>query len=107
MRLHSDTLNRQDILNALPRGCYAEVLSQHGSRSHSYAYEVQLSGSSPYSAQSGQWKAATYEEWGQFLQTLFDLDPTGKYGPYNGRRDFIDSTTRQGGYPFLPAREAV
>lgn len=76
MRLHTDVLNAGDIYEAAREtNVGVEICEPHGSRSRTHAYEVQLSGSSPYSAQSGQWKAATWDEWGEFLLALFNRDP--------------------------------
>lgn len=108
MRIHSDTLDRDTVFRAaLAAKTYAEVLSAHGSRSRAGAFEVQLSGSSPYTAQSGAWKAATWDEWGVFLDSLFDIDPHMIAGPYNGRNDFIDKTQEDVNRNEGPYAEAV
>lgn len=103
MRLHTDSLNAGDIYEAAREaGVGVEICEPHGSRSRSHAYEVQLSGSSPYSAQSGQWKTATWDEWGEFLIALFNRDPAMVAGRaskpgkstwgYDGRDEFYDKT---------------
>lgn len=76
MRIHTDTLDLIDIRRAcegLP--ICTEIDSEHGSRKRKRAFEIQLSGSSTRLAQSGNWNAATWDEWGVFLGRLFALDP--------------------------------
>ena len=66
MKIHSDILTFQDILSAVPAGCYLADPGENyngytnvgieGSRSRRNGYVVRLSGSSPYHMQrlSGQ-----------------------------------------------------
>jgi hypothetical protein len=77
MRIHTDTLNEQDVWQACRAlGLYPERLSTHKSRKRKHGIELQISGSSPRMAQSGDWQAATWDEWGALLGRLFNLDPT-------------------------------
>lgn len=94
MRIHSDVISyTQTIRNAAhAAGTRCEILNPHGSRKRANAFEVQLSGSSRYSAQSGQWKAATWDEWGNVIDALFKIDPKAIIGYYDGRDDFITKT---------------
>lgn len=93
MRIHTDHLTFQDLWSAAPYPARVEELDRKKSRKRDHAFEVKLSGSSPYAAQGGQWKAARWDEWGIFLATLFDAEPTMIAGQYDGRDDFIDQTT--------------
>jgi hypothetical protein len=116
MRIHTDTLTRQDIIAALNHEITAgnvapqvnfKILSQHGSRSHNRAFEVQLEAagkipgdgrrggnSGSYGAMQDGTFAATYDEWGFFLARLFDLDAALSAGrAYPNRDEFHAVTT--------------
>jgi hypothetical protein len=81
MRIHGDILDSVDLAAAaVAAGVTIQRQSEHGSRSRIHAYDVILSGSSPYWANSGGYgadgfKAATWDEWGWFLAYLFEVDP--------------------------------
>lgn len=95
MRIHTDN-DLSLSLAARTAGVSLAYVKQHGSKSRARAYEVALNGSSPYqcahrTAESGD-KAATWDEWGIFLDALFDQDPHLIAGPYKGRNDFLDQT---------------
>jgi len=107
MRIHTDTLTHADILDfTRAHGMttvYATV-SQHGSRTRARAFEVKLSGTSGRRQNSGSYgprtdeQAATWDEWGMFLDALFDADPaaivgTVKSPTYAGREHFHAVTT--------------
>lgn len=86
MRIHSNYLKLSDVYAAtadLP-GVYATV-SEHGSRSHARAFEVQLTGNG-YARNTGTGGAdsyetgATWDEWGVFLARLFNLDANALCG---------------------------
>ena len=117
MKLHSDTLQLNDIHLAL-KSAQAEgnvtdditfvILRQAGSRSRRYAYEIQLG---TFDKASGPGKsrhhknlgtspdrtlgvyAATYDEWGHFISALLHADPDATFGPYKGL-DSFDVQTR-------------
>lgn len=92
MRIHT-SLDRQVMFGAASvAGVRIEEISQHGSRKRDHAFEIKLSGSSRYAAQGGQWKAATWDEWGVFLMFILDRDPIAVCGQYNGRADFLRQT---------------
>lgn len=81
MRLHTYTISRSDVLDAAARfGLTVPVLTEHGSRTHDHAFEIQLSGSSTRQAQSNQWNAATWDEWGAFMGDLYTRDPDARWG---------------------------
>ena len=82
MRIHSNTLTSQDVYNAARVArATVETLSEHGSRSRARAFEVKLSGESRRRPNGGNYGAdrdvfaATWDQWGVFLQILFDADP--------------------------------
>ena len=62
------------------------AFSEHASRTHARAFEIQLSGDSSRGPNSGQFgagddrKAATWDQWGTFLSALFEVDPAARVG---------------------------
>lgn len=102
MKLHSDTLTFSDIQAAVPENCYLAVFDQpgfgrtrcyyEGSRSRTYGFIMRLAGSSKYNMRNLPDKAATYEEWGEFLSDLFNRDPQMIAGRYKGREHFHNLT---------------
>lgn len=110
MRIHVNILTSFDIYRALvdsriAADVYPVVMEQHGSRTHTRAFEVQLGTEDKTSGPTrsrhyknsgthgaGNVYAATYDEWGYFLANLFDQDPTAKAGPYADRADFHAKT---------------
>jgi hypothetical protein len=106
MKIHSDIITSRDIRDAVPGTCFLApfwhdgdhtVIAVEGSRSHGIGYLVRLSGSSPYAMQHTMHndKAATWDEWGNFIMALFAIDPRAKCGQYDGLQDFIDKTTEE------------
>lgn len=102
MKIHSDTLTFQDILSAVPVGCYLADPGEkfqgytnvgiEGSRKREHGYVVRLSGSSKYTMQRLPDKSATWDEWGIFIMALFTHDSRAIIGVYDGLQDFIDKT---------------
>jgi hypothetical protein len=105
MKIHSDTLTRAVLFAALPKPLLDLECTQHGSRSRAHAFNVGLQwyggkvkGDGRYRRNHGTsggfdmpW-AATYDEWGEWLARLFDIDPNAIAGQYKGRDDFYDQT---------------
>lgn len=96
MRLHSNTLTRQEITDTLRRtvpGAWIIDFSEHGSRSHKRAFEVKLRADKapgrrrPNHGYDGEY-AATYDEWGAFIAVLYRLDPDMRFGGYRDRDHF-------------------
>lgn len=89
MRIHSNTLTRQDFTDAAKRADVTLVdLTEHGSQSRARAFVFYLSGSG---TQGGQWgtqnyKTATWDEWGIVFAHLFHVDPQAHCGK-NGYRN--------------------
>ena len=94
MRIHTDNLSGRDLaVAAATAGAYAFQIEPHGSRKRDHAFEVALTGSSPYrNGRDPDWKAATWDEWGLFIAALFKLEPTLVAGPYDGLADFERQT---------------
>jgi len=75
MRIHSDSIEELDIRKAARRaGIGFTRFSLHGSRKRAAAFDVIMTGSSPRRQNQGEDMAATWDEWGVFLSTLFGLD---------------------------------
>lgn len=100
MKIHTNLLTSHDVYAATMaggmRGVNVECVTQ-GSRSRKRGLTVHLTGNStrrPNGGNRGANKdsdgyAATWDEWGMFLQYLFDLDPDAiATGAYNGLDDF-------------------
>jgi hypothetical protein len=119
VRIHTDTLTRENIQQALiaeiekgriARHVSFKVLTEGGSRSHRRSFEVQLEAaerdngrrvgnSGSYGAMRPEHDgyAATYDEWGWLLAALYQIDPafivgTVKHPVYDGRDDFDHKT---------------
>lgn len=90
MRIHTNIADGPTIHHAAQLAD-ARVfrLEAKGSRSHSMAFEVNLSGNSPRRTQADRDEyAATYDQWGVFLAHLYVIEPTMKAGPYRNVADF-------------------
>lgn len=120
MKIHSNVIGYTQIIREALKGEKAagriashvtfKSLEQRGSRSHEFAFEIQLEAnerdngrragnSGSYGAMRPEVDgyAATYDEWGFLLNALFALDPkmvvgTAKYATYRGREDFDQKT---------------
>lgn len=94
MRIHTNKVDGIHILqaaHALP-SVIVRKYTEHGSRTHKHAYEVNLEGYGKRHtrwANDGKygradWKAATRDDWGWFLSALYDIDRDMRAG---GSRD--------------------
>lgn len=120
MKIHTNTIDSwktiMDALNAeresgrIASHVSFKTLDAKGSRTHKYAYEIQLEAaerdrgrragnSGSYGAMRPEYDgyAATYDEWGWLLAALFEIDPdmvvgTVKYPVYKNREDFDEKT---------------
>ena len=96
MRIHSDILDRSDIYRATIAAEMTGVdvtVTEHGSRKRRAAYDVALTGTStrrPTDRKpgAGDAYAATWDEWGMFLNYLFELDPDMVTPYYADANDF-------------------
>lgn len=80
MRLHTDTLTRADLHAAIARAgleVHNLTATEHGSRSHTRAWNVHLTGTSSRRPNNGNTDAyaATWDEWGMFFAELYRRDP--------------------------------
>lgn len=105
-----NALQEQKDLGRIAHHVHFKKLEQRGSRSHQFAFEVQLEASErdngrragnsgSYGAMRPEYDgyAATYDEWGWLLAALFALDPamivgTPKSPVYANATDFHDLT---------------
>jgi len=85
MRIHSDSIDELEVRKAARlAGISFTRLDLSGSRTRETAFDVILTGSSPRRQNGGEDMAATWDEWGMFLGTLFALDPAMVAGPKHG-----------------------
>lgn len=105
MRIHSDTLTREDI-RAAARVARVDFdrFDDKGSRKRSHAFDVTLTGESrrrPNGGSSGAGSdyAATWDQWGVFLAVLFETDPDMVTPYYKDAEDFADRTGDRFGAP--------
>jgi hypothetical protein len=103
MRIHTDHLNRSNIHSATSGvdSVQAFIVSTHKSRTHMVGFEVALRGYGEHHHRRPQGRvtsdpsseyAATYNDWGHFLASLYLLDPDMKAGPYKNADDFHAQT---------------
>jgi hypothetical protein len=96
MRIHTN-LHRDSFQTAArTAGVDFERLTEHGSRSAARAFDVILTG---HGVTGGQWgnsgtngaapyKTATWDEWGIFLNAIFQADPGARTRDYDSAEDF-------------------
>jgi hypothetical protein len=76
MRIHSNSLDSLEIRKAARRaGVSFTRFDLKGSRSHEAAFDVILTGASSRRQNGGEDQAATWDQWGIFLGTMFSIDP--------------------------------
>lgn len=123
MRIHSDKLEFSDLgLAAANAGFGPDVYYErtaHGSRKRAHAFDVSADAdpgedrhgikrafrcnTGTIGAQSGEYKALTWVEWGDWICQMFKIDPAAIIGSYDGAKDFVSQTTQMA--PHRPARE--
>ena len=102
MKIHTDHLTSAEVYAATKaggmKGVYAECVTV-GSRSRKRGLVVHLVGNSgrrPNPGKGGVERggcAATWDEWGMFLNYLFEMDPDAiATGAYEGRDEFLLKT---------------
>lgn len=88
MRIHTN-LTLQGMYDALrDSGAQDTIdfhkLTEHGSRTHARAFDVRLTGIGGHGNTglygAGDYSGATWDEWGAFLGSLFDMDPEARCG---------------------------
>lgn len=94
MRIHSDKLSAMHIIQAVQRldnGSRVAEITRHGSRLRANSFDVFLTG---HGMTGGQWgntsgeKTASWDEWGEALAALYEIDPELTLKPYPTREDF-------------------
>lgn len=107
MKIYSDTLTTSDLYAALPDGVSAYVTPK-GSRKRARAFDVTLYVDEKdelhrrYGNSGGYGRsndvAATWDEWGVWMERLYDLDPDALIGYYESYDHFIEQTQRHANY---------
>lgn len=93
MRIHSNTLDALEIRKAARlAGVTFSRFDLKGSRKREAAFDVILSGASPRRQNGGEDFAATWDQWGHFLGTLFAVDPAMVTPYYESAEHFHWST---------------
>lgn len=101
MKIHSDVLTYDNISDATHAagmtGVYADII-ERGSRSRTKGFDVKLTGTSNRNQNPGTGrnrdveKAATWDEWGMFINALYQIDDDAIVGPYKDLYDFESKT---------------
>ncbi len=99
MRIHTDVLTKNDLCDCLPPDVWVEALLT-GSRSRDCAYTVHLSGEGARhtrranngSRGAGYEHAATFSDWGRWINALYDRDPAALIGQYRNSGHFYATT---------------
>ena len=111
MRLHSDSLDELEVRKAVRlAGADFIRLNLKGSKSRDHAFDVVLSGSAAHKSQGGYGmvtddQAATWDEWGIALGTMFRLDPNMLTPYYADAEDFTWQTGGRFTPEFTPAMQ--
>jgi hypothetical protein len=93
MRIHSAYLTESQVKAAVSlAGATITGLSRHGSRKRGNAFELKLSGNSPYRQNGGEYPAASWDQWGIVLSALWDQDAGMTCAAYSDR-DMFDRAT--------------
>lgn len=112
MRLRTDVLDWKEVHEALQRAkdsgkvaehIHFEIFTDHGSRTHKRAFEIQLGTYNKVAGDKRGWKnsgthgagavyAATYDEWGWFIAELYAKDENMIFGHYKGYDHFLKYT---------------
>lgn len=111
MKIYSDVLTPDDIRANTPDRVYANVAEQ-GSRKRARAFIVYLEYLGEKAKGDGRTRrvntpgtaggldsplvgstTATYDEHGEWMAKLFDIDPDAIIASYDGRDDFLAQTT--------------
>lgn len=100
MKVYSDIIETHELWKALPEDVYANVRPIKRPRVRARGWDVNLEGlgarhtrkvnSGEYGA--GYHKAATYDDHGEWMQRLFDIDPDARISWWKDRADFMRGT---------------
>lgn len=101
MKLYSDHLELDDLHACLPCGCELEALRIARPRVRTRGWTVRLTAVSGArwtntgTHGAGYDKAATWDQYGEWMAGLFDIDPHARIAFYDGRADFHRQTRDQ------------
>jgi hypothetical protein len=98
MKIYSDILESKDLWQSVPLVCELEVETIWNARKKMHGWKVHLTcATGRYWTNSqgsrNRVRAASWDQWGIFIDDLFMKDPEATIGQYNGYRDFIEKTT--------------
>lgn len=96
MKIYSNHLTKSDLYQCadIAGVLLDDIETIQRPRIAASGWNVWLNGSSPHAAQHGG-KAATWNEWGEFIYALFQRDPHARIGIYNTEADFYAMTLDQ------------
>jgi hypothetical protein len=95
MKVYSNTLTDQDLRDAAKAARVGLWVCDRITRTRisKNAWEVSLTGSSPYTSQMGDYhKAATYDEHGYWMAELFAKDPDARISWWKNADHFNEGT---------------
>jgi len=105
MKIYSNSLTGEDVHAAVPEGTRVDQFEpMQNTRVRSKGWKVHIvHPGSKRPANTGRYGGATdsttgyngsasWDEWGHFLSALYEKDPHGRFGPYEGREDFHAKT---------------
>lgn len=98
MKIYSDTLNRNDLLNAVPRGCTLDLAPIAHARVRRYGWTARMlrpggtrwTNTGQYGA--GNERAASYDDHGVWMAALYALDPNARISWWKNADDFHAGT---------------
>lgn len=106
MIVRSNSITQQDIISAVieqPGMFFIEGIRSFQPRGFQNGFEFFCGGSSARaSAHDGNYKSATWIEWGNAIATLYAIDPDARIGHYRSREDFMNQT-RNGRWDIAPS----
>src|SRR6478609_335430 len=107
MKIHTDLITAGNLIDATRAAGMRAVdieYTSHGSRQRARSFNVKLTGSStrrpnPGTRPGGHYElegqyAATWDEWGMFIQALYEIDPEAIIGQYPNKAVF-EQVTRE------------
>ncbi len=99
MKVYSDTLTRDDMLDALPKGVtldHCEPMRAPRLRRHGWNVTLRRWGSNRNTNSghygAGEKGAATYDDHGAWMAELYDRDPDARISWWKNRDDFNEGT---------------
>ena len=108
MKVYSDILTATDLHAATPRGVTVwecDPISKPRIRSHGWTVQLRCWGSARHVNTgyygAGEQGAASWDQHGEWMARLFDIDPDARIAYYNGAEDFHRSTRDK--YTKVPA----